>query len=208
MTSVFSVSKIPVLLSRMSDTCAKPMGLRFSVPPKMTSSILPPRSVFVRCSPMTHRMASDMFDLPLPFGPTIAVISWSKFRRVLSGKDLKPWISNAFKYTKSLAYPASARAETPLISQIKVIQSRVYRQKCHFATAGAHFFRCEKMQPPAFSQAAACRYCGICSSAHRAADCSASFFVRPVPRPISLPLSSTAMVNVLLWSGPLSAQTV
>ena len=152
MTSVFSVSKMPVLLSRMSDTCAKPMGLRFSVPPKMTSSILPPRSVFVRCSPMTHRMASDMFDLPLPFGPTIAVISWSKFRRVLSGKDLKPWISNAFKYTKSLAYPAPARARTPLIYQIKVIQSRVYRQKCHFATAGVHFFRCEKMQPPVGSR--------------------------------------------------------
>ena len=207
MTSVFSVSKMPVLLSRMSDTCAKPMGLRFSVPPKMTSSILPPRSVFVRCSPMTHKMASDMFDLPLPFGPTIAVISWSKFRRVLSGKDLKPWISNAFKYTKSLAYPAQPRAGAPPVSQMKIIQSRVYRQKCHFATAGAHFFRYEKYSR-LFLQAAVCRYSLSVSSAQRAADCSASFLVRPVPRPISLPLSSTAMVNVLLWSGPLSAQTV
>ena len=39
-----------------------------------------------------------MLDFPLPLGPTMAVISWSKVRTVLSGKDLNPWISSAFKY--------------------------------------------------------------------------------------------------------------
>ena len=39
---------------------------------------------------MTHKIASEMFDLPEPFGPTIAVIFFSKLKRVLSGKDLKP----------------------------------------------------------------------------------------------------------------------
>ena len=42
------------------------------------------------CSPMTQRMASEMFDLPEPFGPTMAVISSPKLRTVLSGKDLNP----------------------------------------------------------------------------------------------------------------------
>ena len=74
----------------MSETCAYPRAPRFSVPPKITSSILLPRSALERCSPMTQSMASDILDLPEPFGPTIAVIFFSKVRRVLSGKDLNP----------------------------------------------------------------------------------------------------------------------
>ena len=74
----------------MSETCAKPSAPLFSVPPKMTSSILPPRRVLERCSPMTHSMASEMFDFPEPLGPTIAVISFSNVILVLSGKDLNP----------------------------------------------------------------------------------------------------------------------
>ena len=86
------------------ETCAKPSGLRFSVPPKMTSSILLPRRALLRCSPMTQRMASEMLDFPEPLGPTMAVISFSNVSRVLSGKDLKPWISNAFKYKGFSSY--------------------------------------------------------------------------------------------------------
>ena len=82
----------------MSDTCAKPMAPRLAVPPKMTSCILPPRRVLELCSPITQRMASEIFDFPEPFGPTMAVISFSNVSRVFSGKDLKPWISNALKY--------------------------------------------------------------------------------------------------------------
>ena len=89
-TSSCSIGNMPAALSRISDTCAKPSEPRFSVPPKMTSSIFPPRSVRVRCSPMTHRIASERLDLPEPFGPTMAVISRSNVSRVLSAKDLKP----------------------------------------------------------------------------------------------------------------------
>ena len=78
------------VLSITSVTCAKPIWLRFSVPPKITSSIFAPRSWRLFCSPMTQRMASEMFDLPEPFGPTMAVISSPKLRTVLSGKDLNP----------------------------------------------------------------------------------------------------------------------
>ena len=47
---------------------------------------------------MTQRMASEIFDFPLPLGPTMAVMSSPKESTVLSGKDLNPWISSAFKY--------------------------------------------------------------------------------------------------------------
>ena len=86
---------------RIRETCAKPIGERTSVPPKMTSSILLPRRALVRCSPMTQRIASEMLDFPDPLGPTMAVMSFSKVRRVLSAKDLNPCISSALRYTKN-----------------------------------------------------------------------------------------------------------
>ena len=83
------------------------MGLRFWVPPKITSSILPPRRFLVDCSPMTQRMASAIFDFPLPLGPTTAVMAWSKVRRVFWGKDLNPCSSKALKYKGHLAILSS-----------------------------------------------------------------------------------------------------
>jgi hypothetical protein len=43
---------------------------------------------FIDCSPITQRKASAIFDLPLPLGPTIAVIPGSKTSLVLSAKRL------------------------------------------------------------------------------------------------------------------------
>ncbi len=43
---------------------------------------------------MHHNIASTMFDLPQPFGPTTAVIPSPKRNDVLSMNDLKPWISS------------------------------------------------------------------------------------------------------------------
>src|SRR6185503_11451995 len=56
-----------------------------------------------RCSPRTQRTASETFDLPQPFGPTIAVTPGSKARPVLSAKDLKPWSSSFVSRTSSLS---------------------------------------------------------------------------------------------------------
>ena len=42
---------------------------------------------------MHQRMASTMFDLPHPLGPTTAVTGSSIWSTVLSQKDLKPMIS-------------------------------------------------------------------------------------------------------------------
>ena len=74
----------------MSDTSANPTGPRFAVPLKMTSSIFAPRSEREDCSPSTQRIASEIFDLPEPFGPTIAVMPPRNLISVRSGNDLKP----------------------------------------------------------------------------------------------------------------------
>src|SRR4029079_17097567 len=76
--------------SNVSDTSASPAGPRLSEPAKITSSIARPRRCLADCSPITQRMASTMFDLPQPFGPTIEVIGSGNEMVVLSTKDLKP----------------------------------------------------------------------------------------------------------------------
>src|SRR3989344_4673661 len=56
----------------------------------MRSSPFCPRSDFSERSPSTQRKASVAFDLPEPFGPTMAVIGDSKSKSVFLAKDLKP----------------------------------------------------------------------------------------------------------------------
>src|SRR3954464_14514441 len=80
------------------DTSAIPSGFRPSVPLKITSAISPPRKALADCSPSTHLIASDTFDLPHPLGPTIAVTPGRKFKEVLSAKDLKPKTVKFLRY--------------------------------------------------------------------------------------------------------------
>ena len=96
-TSSASTDKNRSALSKVRETAAKPWGFRVEVPKKMTSSIFSPRRVLLEVSPSTQRMASLKLLLPLPLGPTTAVRPLLKRTTVLSGKDLKPCISNDFK---------------------------------------------------------------------------------------------------------------
>src|SRR5438876_6556694 len=75
-----------------------PIGLRPSVPLKITSAISPPRSALADCSPKTQRIASETLDLPHPLGPTMAATPGWKFRDVLSANDLKPNIVRFLRY--------------------------------------------------------------------------------------------------------------
>ena len=68
-------------------------GPRVSDPAKMTSSIVLPRKCLADCSPMHQRMASMMFDLPHPLGPTTAVIGCSMLSTARSQNDLNPMTS-------------------------------------------------------------------------------------------------------------------
>ncbi len=81
-------------------TSARPNGAREDVPAKMTSSILPPRSVLAPCSPITQARASTTLDLPDPLGPTTAVMPGSKRRVVGAAKDLKPFSVRLLRYTR------------------------------------------------------------------------------------------------------------
>ena len=89
-TSSNSVPKACSHSAKTSVTSAMPKGLRASVPLKMMSCILAQRRALGRCSPSTHRIASETLLLPQPFGPTIAIIPGSNVSRVLSAKLLKP----------------------------------------------------------------------------------------------------------------------
>src|ERR1700760_4614026 len=91
-------------------TSARPSGARDEVPAKMTSSILPPRSVLAPCSPITHARASTTLDLPEPLGPTTAVMPGSKRRVVGEAKDLKPFSVRLLRYTASQTTAQIARA--------------------------------------------------------------------------------------------------
>ena len=63
---------------------------RLALPPKMTSSISPPRMRLAEVSPITQRSASTRLDLPQPLGPTMPVSPGSIESSVGSTKDLKP----------------------------------------------------------------------------------------------------------------------
>ena len=72
---------------------------RFAVPPKITSSISPPRICLADVSPITQRSASTRFDLPQPFGPTTPVMPGSMISSVGSTKDLNPVTRSLVKCT-------------------------------------------------------------------------------------------------------------
>ena len=98
-TSAYSTGSAPSELSMVRATSARPSGARPAVPAKMTSSILPPRSVLAPCSPITQASASTTFDLPEPFGPTTQVMPGSKVSEVAEANDLKPRRVRFFRYT-------------------------------------------------------------------------------------------------------------
>src|SRR5690606_25231562 len=77
-------------LSNTSSTSAWPTGLRTLDPEKITSVSESPRKRLAALSPMTQRIASMMFDLPQPFGPTIADMLVGSCSEVGSTNDLKP----------------------------------------------------------------------------------------------------------------------
>ena len=61
-----------------------------------------PRKFLAELSPITHRTASIMFDLPQPFGPTTAQRLLGNETVVGSTKDLNPASLMHFKRMKTL----------------------------------------------------------------------------------------------------------
>src|ERR1700709_183442 len=102
----------PSELSMVRSTWARPSGPFVAVPAKMTSSILPPRSVLAPCSPITQERASTTLDLPEPLGPTTQVIPGSKRRVVGDAKDLKPFSVRLLRCTTCHITAASGYLST------------------------------------------------------------------------------------------------
>src|SRR5437773_7044916 len=88
-TSWYASGSVPSELSNTSDTSVTFTGRRPVDPWKITSSIFPPRSKRGDCSLYTYRTASEVFDLPHPFGPTIAVKPASNGCFPVPANDLK-----------------------------------------------------------------------------------------------------------------------
>src|SRR6195952_4753187 len=88
----------PSALSIVRSTSALPSGPFVAVPAKMTSSILPPRSVLAPCSPMTQASASTTLLLPDPLGPTTQVTPCSNAKVVDVANDLKPLSVRLLRY--------------------------------------------------------------------------------------------------------------
>src|SRR6185312_10599703 len=107
-TSEYSMGSALSELSMVTVTSARPSGALDEVPAKMTSSILPPRSVLAPCSPMTQARASTTLDLPEPFGPTTQVTPVSKAKVVGCAKDLNPLRVRLLRYNGP---PFFSRAE-------------------------------------------------------------------------------------------------
>src|SRR5699024_2947038 len=86
-------------LSKFNSTTALFCDLRSVVPLNITSSIFDPLNDRALVSPSTNLTASIILLLPLPFGPTTAVMPVLNFIEVLSAKDLNPFASMLFKNT-------------------------------------------------------------------------------------------------------------
>src|SRR6185369_4711742 len=109
-TSEYSIGSALSELSIVTVTSARPSGARDDVPAKMTSSILPPRSVLAPCSPITQVSASTTFDFPDPLGPTTQVMPGSKRRVVGEANDLKPFRVRLLRCTTCHTTVAQANA--------------------------------------------------------------------------------------------------
>ena len=161
----------PSVLSIVRLTSARPSGGRDDVPAKITSSILPPRSVFAPCSPMTHARASTTLDFPDPLGPTTQVIPGSKRSVVADAKDLNPRKVRVFKYTVARSPPRSP----DFVAVKRAMPWRVHGTlsgRCGLAFHGAGRGMRQDVGRPTTAENPAWRK--VCSGPYNAARCGAS----------------------------------
>src|SRR5438034_7940519 len=112
------MGRVPSELSNTRETSATFTGRRPVEPWKMTSSILPPRSKRGDCSPRTQRTASEMLDLPQPFGPTIAVTPASNGSSTAPANDLKPDSSSRVNLMRSEEHTSELQSHSDLVCRL------------------------------------------------------------------------------------------
>src|SRR5687768_14314301 len=85
-----SSGPVPSALSKTSSTSQESEPVRAPPPAKSTSSGFSARSSLGESEPAAQTIASAMFDLPEPFGPTTTATPGSRRTSTGSGNDLKP----------------------------------------------------------------------------------------------------------------------
>src|SRR3989344_9068229 len=101
-TSLKSTGKNPEPLSKWSPACAMDILGLLGGPFQIKSSVLAPRRFLASRSPKSQRIESMTLLLPLPFGPTMAVIPAGNSKTVFWAKDLKPLSSRDFRNMRIL----------------------------------------------------------------------------------------------------------
>ena len=91
---------MPSSLSKTSSTSQCSAGLRSPPPAKSTSSGFSARSSDGVSDPAAQTIASAMFDLPEPFGPTMTATPGSSEISSGSGNDLKPRMRSVRRCTE------------------------------------------------------------------------------------------------------------
>ena len=99
---------------KRNRTSAVAVGLRASLPLKMTSSIRSPRRLFALCSPITQVMASATLLLPQPLGPTMAVTSLVEGQFGAVGKRFETVDFETLETHEHTLRPADAGRHVPL----------------------------------------------------------------------------------------------
>src|SRR3990167_837128 len=97
-TSGKSISNTLSSLLKITLTFARPARGESVEPFQIKSSPRLPRILLIDCSPSTKRKASATFDLPEPFGPTIAEMGELNSKVFFLAKDLNPDSSIDFRY--------------------------------------------------------------------------------------------------------------
>ncbi len=182
------------------------VGRRRALPPpaKRTSSGFSARSSFGLSEPAAQRIASETFDLPEPFGPTITPTPGSSRISTGSGKDLKPRSLTARRCTarhptrRGRRYAASSstarasgassstcsappREDSRMPRRSGSSSSSVSRRRAQLRVRRAPFGHGPDRMPEISSRLPRRRAprASSLASASRAASCSASFFVPP-----------------------------
>src|SRR3990167_8979890 len=97
-TSGKSISNTLSSLLKITLTFARPARGESVEPFQIKSSPRLPRMLLIDCSPRTNLKASATFDLPEPFGPTIAEMGELNSKTFFFAKDLNSESSIDFKY--------------------------------------------------------------------------------------------------------------
>ena len=132
-------ARSPSSLSKTSSTSQCSAGFRSPPPAKRTSSGFSARSSEGVSDPAAQTIASAMFDLPEPFGPTMTATPGSSEISSESGNDLKPRMRSVRRCTEAAFSPrarTTQRTDPEALDSLGHDAERLERLACGFLLGG------------------------------------------------------------------------